>query len=191
MKDLDNRFELTELDALSPEMEPSPEVEERLVGALRKRGLLADSPLRPISAWWQLAAVVLIAATVGWVGRGLIEPPGLQPTTGREFLLILSEPEALRTTKPEAELVEEYRGWASKLSRQGGLVHSGKLVSGGHLLTSSVETRQPLVTDGGLDTVTGYFQVRAGSWDEALELARTCPHLAYGGEISVRMLEQI
>jgi hypothetical protein len=58
-------------------------------------------------------------------------------------------------------------------------------------LTGSVEIRRPLATDGGLDTVTGYFRVRAGSWDEALELARSCPHLAYGGEISVRMLAQL
>lgn len=191
MNDFDDHSELRELASLPREMEPPPEVEDRVVEALKERGLITGRHPRRMASWWQLAAAALIAATLGWMGRGFAEPAGVPAVAEREFLLLLSEPEELRTTKSEAELVEEYRGWASNLGRQGRLVDSAKLESGGQLLRSSIEAQPSHPPGGGLETVTGYFLVRADSWEEALEFARTCPHLGYGGEISVRVLEQI
>ena len=191
MNDIDDRSELSELASLPREMEPSPQVEERVVRALKDRGLIAGQRRRPMAHWWQLAAAALIAAAIGWMGHGLVEPAERGPVAEREFLLLLSEPEALRTTKSEAELVQEYRSWAASLVGQNRLVGAGKLESGGRLLRGSVEGERPPTAGGALDSVTGYFLVRADSWEEALELAASCPHLDYGGEISVRLLEQI
>lgn len=191
MNDFDDRSELTALASLPREKAPPPDVEERVVRELRKRGLIAAPRSRWMGRWWHIAAAALIAATIGWMGRALIEPTRPPALVGREFLLLLSEPTALLTTKSEAELVEEYRGWATTLGRQGSLVHSGKLLRGGQLMRSSIETQESSTAGGALDTITGYFLVRADSLEEAIELASTCPHLTYGGEISVRTLEQI
>jgi hypothetical protein len=199
MNDFEDRSELPELDALPSEMEPPPEIEERVVSVLKQRGLIGASRGPSHRApWWQLAAAALIAATLTWFGRGLIEPtapPADAPVIAQqEYLLLLNEPEALQTTKPEAELVEEYRAWAIDLAGQGRLIDTGKLAPRGETLrpTLTAGTRAPTSTPTeDLDTISGYFLVRANSWDEALELARTCPHLAYGGEISVRLLEDL
>ena len=191
MNDFDEHSELQEFSSLPREMEPPPELEERVVQALQARGLVGSQSRRRMASWWQLAAATLIAATLGWTGRGFVEPGPLPVAAEREFLLLLSEPEVLETTKSEADLVEEYRNWATSLGREGRLVAAGKLELGGQLLSNAIETNASESPGRGLDTISGYFQVRAASWNEALDLARSCPHLAYGGEISVRMLEQI
>jgi hypothetical protein len=189
MNEFDDPSELAELDALTREMEPPPDVEERLVSALKDRGMIAAPGSGPQRApWWQLAAAALIAATLGWFGHSLIEPAAPATIAQHQFLLLLSEPETLQTTKPESELVEEYRVWANDLGRQGLLLDAQKLRDGGELLRPVSAAGVPRAT--GLDSISGFFLVRAGSWDEALDLARTCPHLAYGGDISVRMIEE-
>jgi hypothetical protein len=35
----------------------------------------------------------------------------------------------------------------------------------------------------------GYFLIKAGSLEEAVELSKTHPHLKYGGEVEIRPLE--
>jgi hypothetical protein len=34
--------------------------------------------------------------------------------------------------------------------------------------------------------LSGYFVIEAANWEEAVALARTCPHLRYGGRIALR-----
>ena len=52
---------------------------------------------------------------------------------------------------------------------------------------------QVRVTDGPYaevkEVVGGYFLIRASSYDVAVEIARTCPHLRYGGRIEVRQVD--
>jgi hypothetical protein len=38
--------------------------------------------------------------------------------------------------------------------------------------------------------LTGLFIIRAASEAEALAIARTCPHLRYGGRVDVRPIEE-
>jgi hypothetical protein len=190
MNDFPDRSDLPELDRLPRETEPPPEVEDRIVNELTSRGLIGGKRHRATPHWWQIAAAALLAAALGWTGRGLIEPAAAPPVAEREFLLLLSEPEPLQTTKSEAELVDEYRSWAQNPGSRGRIVGAGKLESRGEHLRSTLRAsiqggREPL------NSVTGYFLVRAASWEDALQIARGCPHLAYGGEISVRALEEL
>jgi hypothetical protein len=187
MSDYRDRSEIPELDSLPREIEPPPEVEERIVGELSARGLIGRAPGRG-AVWWQLAAAVLLAAVVGWTARGLLEPVAAPEIAQREFLLLLSEPEPLQTTKSEAELVGEYSAWAQGLAQENRFAGAGKLENREVLLKGSPVAASPDVS-GSLDTVTGYFLVRAMDWGDALEIARSCPHLAYGGDISVRALD--
>jgi len=34
--------------------------------------------------------------------------------------------------------------------------------------------------------ISGYFVIDAASWEDAVAVARTCPHLRYGGRIILR-----
>jgi hypothetical protein len=41
---------------------------------------------------------------------------------------------------------------------------------------------------GDPDHMTGYFIYQAEDWDEAVEIAKGCPTLQYGGRIELRMV---
>jgi hypothetical protein len=51
------------------------------------------------------------------------------------------------------------------------------------------------VTDGpyseAAEVLGGYFAIEAASYDEAVEIARTCPHLTGGQWIEVRQVDSI
>jgi hypothetical protein len=183
--------ELPETAALPRTVEPPAELEERVVAALRERGLVGRRRGSGPS-WPLLAAASLAAVFCGWVARGLLAPPAPVAAAEQEFVLLLAEPHELRTDKPTAALVAEYRAWAMALAEQGKLSRAAKLAWEGRRLGSPVpgdvvEAAEPY---SNLAAATGFFVLRARNVEEALAIARSCPHLAYGGEISVRPVER-
>ena len=49
------------------------------------------------------------------------------------------------------------------------------------------------VTDGPFnetkEVIGGYFTIRADSWDEAVRIAESCPHLENNGMVEIRQIE--
>ena len=174
-----------DLEKLPRSAEPPPELEDRVVDALRQRGLVrGGSSRRP--SWWGLAAACLIATVLGWVGRGVL-PPLLAPEPkGSQFLLLLAEPLPLRSTRSLPEMVEEYRAWAAELSEQGKMVAAARLEPEGRTLASPAPGEVVESPERNPSAATGFFVVRAASQEEAVAMAASSPHVAYGGEIHVR-----
>lgn len=86
-------------------------------------------------------------------------------------------------TQPEDEA-------AGKASMDAWLAWFGRLgaaiVDGGNPTTQTkVISADGSVADGGPTSPTGYSVLRADSLDEAVALAKGCPHLAAGGMIEV------
>jgi hypothetical protein len=188
MSSFDDQDDLEALRRLQRDEEPPAELEERVVAALRRQGLVAPATGRPAAAGrrWLVAAVVALAAAGGWIARGLVPsaPPVAPPA--EEYLVLLSEPRGLDTTKSTAELVDEYRRWAAGLGAAGRLVAGRRLLDGGRHLTGSAPSEPSVADEVPPIEATGFFLIRAAGWDEALSLLADCPHLAYGGEISLR-----
>jgi len=82
----------------------------------------------------------------------------------------------------------EYWGWTSDLAERGLLVAAGDLQwePGIRLATDDqiLDMSPEVVADP--DFVVGMFAVRASSYEEAASIAAECPHLDYGGSVSVR-----
>jgi hypothetical protein len=80
--------------------------------------------------------------------------------------------------------IQAFRSWIGELTRKdilkGGLplARSGKIVS-----QNTVESFQ-----FSQDSVSGYAEVEAASLDEAIEIAKGCPNIQYGGKVEVRDL---
>jgi hypothetical protein len=114
-----------------------------------------------------------------------------------EFLLVLHEkPSDYARYSPEEmqKIVQEYGAWAMKLGRQGKLEGGKKLTeSGGRVL--KLKGGKATVTDGpyaeAKEVFAGFFIVKARDYDEAVELARTCPHVKYGTRIEVREVDRV
>jgi hypothetical protein len=82
----------------------------------------------------------------------------------------------------------EYWQWTTSLAEEGVLVAAGDLrwEPGERLGPLGVE----MVVDGESvedpDYIVGMFALRVDSYEAALAVARDCPHLRYGGSVSVR-----
>jgi hypothetical protein len=191
----------------SPEprpLQPPAELEARVVARLRAAGLLAsahhrqETAMKTVHARWSVAATVLVAAAL-WAGTRLApaadtpsgDPPAAAavPADARPaFALMLYEDAGYQAPVDEAAhaaRVAEYSAWAGQLAAQGQLVDGAELLAEGVLLHRE-RPRADGVPDSTLGTLAGYFVIRADSLAEAERVAADCPHLAYGGTVSVR-----
>lgn len=114
-----------------------------------------------------------------------------------KFMLLLHE----RTTEssdlsPEEMqgIIQKYRDWSQQMGEAGKLVGGDKLTDDdGKVLRAGGGGVS--VTDGPFaetkEVIGGYFQIQAADYDEAVEISKTCPHIAYGGSIEVRQVDEM
>jgi hypothetical protein len=163
------------LARLAQTVDPPPGAYPEVVGRLRSRGLIGRPS--PLGGWLLAAGAAAAAAAIAVTMMG-------RPVETREYLLLLEEPagyQAARSDAEQRERVREYGSWAGELSRDHHLISAGELEPGGSVLSPSASRALP--PDA---TPTGYFLIQAESLDAAERLARSSPHLRYGGAIVVR-----
>jgi hypothetical protein len=173
---------------LDHEATPPSDLRARVLRTLRAQGLL-----RPAGRWGppavRVAAGLLLFALGGLAGR-LTAPqaPAVGGTGMPRYMLLLYADEEFQWDVPETRLVEEYRDWAvglraarfvrgERLDELELMLTSGDAVPGAPLAGRAARSRIGL---------SGYFVIEAASWEDAVALARTCPHLRYGGRIALR-----
>ena len=108
-----------------------------------------------------------------------------------DFLLILHDltDSPFHKMSPEEmqSVIARYGQWAGQMATQGRLKGGHKLEDG-----TARHISGRTVTDGPFpetkEVVGGYFVISAASYDEAVKLSSTCPHLDFG-RIEVRRIE--
>jgi hypothetical protein len=188
------------LAGLDATEEPPPELEARVVSALKERGLLWRAPRVP----WRSLAAAAAALAIGFglgrtsagagrtsAGAGRTQPVQVAGSTAsgaparpaRTFMLLLY-PGAGLDPAPAAEQqrVEEYRRWAR------GLAVDGRMVSG-EKLRDGVTVFAGDATDASASALQGFFLIRAATAEEAEGIARACPHRAHGGTVALREVD--
>jgi len=179
---------------------PPDDLEARVIARLRDAGLLApantqETSMKAIHLRWGLAAAVLLGVGVA-SGMQLSKPsveagPAAEapaPDTRPAFALMLYEDAGYQAPAGEAEhraRVAEYSAWAGQLAGEGRLVDGAELLDRGVLLHRD-RARADGVPASDEGRLAGYFVIRAASLEEAEQVAADCPHLAYGGTVSLR-----
>ena len=110
------------------------------------------------------------------------------------MLLLHDDPTTFATMSPEQiqKVIEKYVAWGKRLREAGIISESHKLFDepGRVMRGNPPGTR---VTDGPYsetkEVLGGYYVIAADNYDQAVERARDCPHLEYGGTIEVREVE--
>ena len=92
------------------------------------------------------------------------------------------------------DMIREYQGWSQAMAERGALIAGHKLTDdAGMVLRGSGESFA--VTDGphaeAKEVIGGLFEIEAKSYDEAVEFAKDCPHLKFGGNIEVRQIDEL
>jgi len=167
------------------ELTPPPELESRTVGALKRRGMFGFPAANP----WPRRMVFLTGAAALYL-LGLFSPSVVgvfetaRPASG-EYLLLLHETPASMSAS-EADQVREYTMWARQLAEAGALKSGEKL---GETVSSLTGDGPSVSGKAGVGDVSGFFLLYAPTFEDAMAIARTCPHLRYGGSIELRRID--
>jgi hypothetical protein len=106
---------------------------------------------------------------------------------GPRFLLLLHMPPDL--TDPDGSCLRRMLAFDDVLKKEGSYVESSQLELEGPVARVAVRGGKTLVTDGPFaetkEVAGGYYVVRAATRDEAIAIAKRCPHLG-AGAIEVR-----
>lgn len=113
-----------------------------------------------------------------------------------QFMLLLHrDPPRGPLGSPEELLAitRKYIAWADRMRAEGRYKGGEKLRDDpGKVLRPGARVS---VTDGpyaeSKEAVAGYFLIMARDYDEACQLAQTCPHLEFGGRIEVRQIHEM
>jgi hypothetical protein len=177
---------------LSRDEPPPAELRQRVRRNLHSRGLLArpGRASRGLLIAAGLAGLALFATGLAVGRRTAPSMTAVTTAPGPRFALLLYEPAGFDQDTPESRLVMEYREWATTLG--GNRLDLGEKLSIDERLLQPAkaggEPPVPAATPSG--PLAGFFIIRAGDWDEAMAIARTCPHLSHGGVVAVRRIEE-
>jgi hypothetical protein len=112
-----------------------------------------------------------------------------------QFMMLLNVSGTAPTGSPEEmqEILKRYGAWSEELAKSGKLVNGAKLADDrGRLLRNEGER---VVVDGPFsetkEMVGGFFIVEAENYDAAADVAKSCPHLALGGTIELRQVDNM
>lgn len=108
----------------------------------------------------------------------------------KDFLLIFRSDYSQWPQFSPEEMQENMKRWMDWI---GGIAAQDKLIDRGNRLdrtTGKVLRPGHLVTDGPYaeikESIGGYTAIRAASLEEATELSKGCPILAFGGNVEIR-----
>lgn len=174
---------------------PPAELEDRIVQELKARNLIQSTieGAPNMKMHYGITAAISIAALLVGVVAGQqydSATPTSTTASAAQYALFLYEDASYRQAEAgrEDERVAEYTAWAHELAAAGNLVAGEKLAEDGDLLEPD-GTREALVPAATQGALTGYFVISANDLDHARSIAATCPHLRYGGTVSLRRIE--
>lgn len=105
----------------------------------------------------------------------------------KEYLLLLrgGKPMASKTEDENKAEMQAWGAYMGGLGQNGSLVGGLPLVGGGKTVFADSVTNEA-ITSAKEGIVGGYLIVKAGSLDQATEIAKGCPHISNEGNIEVR-----
>ena len=107
----------------------------------------------------------------------------------KEFMLIFRNEKSTGAAPPSAEqmqaMMSQWQKWIRNVAEKGRYSGTNRLLPEGKTLKPG-----NIITDGpyleSKELVGGYLIVKANTIDEAVEMAKSCPNLLYGGNVEVR-----
>jgi hypothetical protein len=167
--------------ARPPDLKPPAQLEERIVRALRAEAALAPPPSRTSWKWWAGLAAGFAAGLLA--GAGVVRSPSPADADGPRYMLLLYEGESAPTSRADEDAsVSAHRAWLAALRQEGRTIGGERL---------SLESPAVIGGAGGdrLPPALGYFVTTARSREDAIDIARSNPHVKSGGRIVVQAID--
>jgi hypothetical protein len=181
---MDNDFDrpLDETEKLRQSPVPPPILESRVVHALRREGLIRTNS---DSSWLARIAASLLVFVLGAAAGHYLLPelrtPQAAPAQPRYLLLLSGD---VAPASDGSTRATEYGNWARSLGAKGVSISGEELAAHAETVSNVNGASFPDLT-----TVGGFFLIEAKDDASAAALAKTCPHIRYGGSIVVRRIQ--
>lgn len=162
-----------------PRLDPPRELDRRIRATLETRGLVRPTTGRR-AIWIVRASLIAAGFVLGVVltsVRSRADSRG--PAGTSQYVLLLYDDARGDTGAVHIAREHEYGKWASELT-------GARWVGGSELgdVVEGIGPAGPLVVAPS-DRLAGYFVIEAPSRERAAEVARSCPHVKYGGRVVV------
>ncbi len=112
-----------------------------------------------------------------------------------EYVLLLYDAETPMTRFSPDEMqtvIQRYGAWMARLAQSGTLLGGQKLTDNAGRVLRKQEDKLA-VTDGPYtelkEMIGGFFHIKADDYQQAVQIARDCPHLEYG-TVEIREIER-
>lgn len=174
--------DLRRILAAARALEPGAPPEDLWPAIARRLGERPSRARRP--AWLAPLAAALLASGLTWA---LLERGASRTGPAGTYLLLLyeaAEPAHSAAGEDPAAVAARYGRWAQELG--GHCLGGEELAEGGYALRPG---EAPAAVAESAGRIGGYFLIAAESPAEAVELARSCPHLERGGWIELRPIQ--
>jgi hypothetical protein len=165
------------------------DLDTRVRASLAARGLISTTGIggsgsgtrRDSAAWIRRVGLLAAGIVLGVVATSLFRGANTRPpdiSAAGQYVILLYGDTPGDTGAVHVAREREYGRWASSLT-------SARWV-GGHELADVVDRAGPSGDSAAAEgRLAGYFVIEAPSRERAAEVARTCPHLKYGGRVVV------
>ena len=92
------------------------------------------------------------------------------------------------------EIIKDYVAWTEKMTADGVYVGGEKLADGpGRVLTRTeggIEVHETPLAELA-EVLGGFMMIKAESYDAAVEIAKTCPHMVHNTGLEVRQIHDV
>jgi hypothetical protein len=108
------------------------------------------------------------------------------------MLLLRDDPTVFQGLSPEEgqQVMKKYGDWRESLGKR---ITAGNKLADGHGRVLQPKAGKTAVIDGPFaeskEVMAGYFVLEADGYDQAVEVAKSCPHVAFG-TIEIRQVER-
>ena len=152
--------------------------DDRIVAALRQRGLLRPRLAARRAGRWRRQRSIVVAVAWAFVPRS---DPGARPAGPRYVLMLYGAPDPVQGGDRQCATRSEYAEWARGVARKGVAITGEELAEESRALGAARRLRpEPMPR--------GFFVVWVPDLDAAQQIASTCPHLRYGGRIVIQRI---
>ncbi len=174
---------------------PPQSLQEKTIKALHSENLLnpATSTRNLFTLWTlpKLSAAVIAASILFLLGFTVAQWQIHQNTdvTPKSLFALLIYDDDNFEGDPRVQ-GQEYGNWMFNMRDLGRYVTGQGLGKDGRILVAGAEQIQVrnLTASESYGTIGGFYVIEASSYDEAVEVASSCPHLKYNGTIEVRKI---
>jgi hypothetical protein len=169
----------------------------KIIKKMKEENLILEPRPLLTRSWSGIAASLLITLgifTGGYFlgntsGKSAVAGTSLQPMAGKYILLVHNDD--IPPSDPMQQ-VKEYSDWLQDIKAE--RVADGEHLHSNGWVLSAEKPTGPQITPRtefpGRNELGGYFTFEANTAEEALAIARTCPHLNYQGTLELREIYQ-